>query len=212
MSNLYWTVHFSTSGHIRLRHNDVIKFLLCIFVIYWYFAKYVRAMLGLPNKPKNELSRFFGVFWGISWPFSSNATNFPQITMQKELGRYLLPLFGKDTKLSATQKTYPPLNIFDLQQLKWRKSWNGETVPESIPEEPEMPLLKLLVGTSVWFEPQKHAKPKSAIQSSKFDLTKIFFDFISRWAIANFFVNVPWISILLIHFDVFIVSSLSKCQ
>ena len=82
-----------------------------------------------------------------------------------------------------------------------------ETVPESIPEEPEMPLLKLLVGTSVWFEPQKHAKPKSAIQSSKFDFTKIFFDLISRWAIANFFVNVPWISILLIHFDVFIVSS-----
>ena len=32
--NLYWAVLFAISGHDQLRHNDVIKFSPCIFVIF----------------------------------------------------------------------------------------------------------------------------------------------------------------------------------
>ena len=33
MQNLCWAVLFAISGHVRLRHNDVMKFSACIFVI-----------------------------------------------------------------------------------------------------------------------------------------------------------------------------------
>ena len=62
MRNLCWAVSFPTSGHIQLRHNDVIKFSPCIFVIYQYFEKYISAILELSNKPRNELIEVFGVF------------------------------------------------------------------------------------------------------------------------------------------------------
>ena len=56
MRNLCWAVSFPTSGHIRLRHNDVIKFSPCIFVIYQYFEKYISAILELSiNLEMNSL-------------------------------------------------------------------------------------------------------------------------------------------------------------
>ena len=44
MKDLCWAVPLFTSGHIRLRHNDVIKFSPCIFVIYESFEKYIAAI------------------------------------------------------------------------------------------------------------------------------------------------------------------------
>ena len=53
---------------------------------------YGHDVIGQDRKLKNELPN----------------TNFSQITMQKELGRYLLPVFRKKYKTVRHLKKYPP--------------------------------------------------------------------------------------------------------
>ena len=60
------------------------------FVLIW--TGYGDDVIGHDRKLKNELPN----------------TNFPQITMQKELGRYLLPVFRKKYKTVRHLKKYPP--------------------------------------------------------------------------------------------------------
>ena len=43
-------------------------------------------------------------------------TNFAQITMQKELGRYLLPVFRKKYKTDLHLKKYPPQVVLHVYE------------------------------------------------------------------------------------------------
>ena len=65
-------------------------------------------VIGHDRKLKNELPN----------------TNFPQITMQKELGRYLLPVFRKKYKTVRHLKKYPPLLYCPMCRLYNRSSGN----------------------------------------------------------------------------------------
>ena len=64
------------------------------FILTW--TGYGDDVIGHDRKLKNELPN----------------TNFPQITMQKELGRYLLPVFRKKYKTVRHLKKYPPKVTF----------------------------------------------------------------------------------------------------
>ena len=126
MANLYWAELFSESGHVRWRHNDVIK-LPCLFPCIFPIINFLNIMsftdtndLKPLNKARNELYTPFGVDWCITWHVFPNSkilnltwtgydndvtgcdrkskksyhpTNLLNFTMQKELGRYLFPVF-----------------------------------------------------------------------------------------------------------------------
>ena len=138
---MYCIKIFSASGHVRWRHDDVIKFpclFLCIFpiIIFLKIMSFIDTTDLKPlNKGRNELCRPFGVDWCITWPIFSNSkilnltwtgydndvighdrklkksyhsTNLLNNRLQKELGRYLFPVFLEKRKSKPHLKKYPP--------------------------------------------------------------------------------------------------------
>ena len=73
------------------------------FVLIW--TGYGDDVIGHDRKLKNELPN----------------TNFPQITMQKELRRYLLPVFRKKYKTVRHLKKYPPKQVLNFAYLSGLK-------------------------------------------------------------------------------------------
>ena len=69
------------------------------FILTW--TGYGDDVIGHGRKLKNELPN----------------TNFPQITMQKELGRYLFPVFRKKYKTVRHLKKYPPKTLFQCEVI-----------------------------------------------------------------------------------------------